>query len=413
MPKSSMKPAGSVSKTKASGKPSAAPTLYSSFLPIPVLLPSACPIPIASSSKSKTVNEVVHYLYVRPHTKSTAKAKPKPRRLGQAAVLEVDDAEDEEDQGRTLFAVNVPVDAGERDLRTIFGRWGVVESVRIGGKEVDALEQAVRGLPVEDGDDEEDTDDDSEVEEGSEDADTADQVGSGATFRGDIPVKLSKAAKRSARRKAKDALPPSVPDVTELPPLDPRSSALGLSGSHSAHITFVDAITISRVMATALKPSEAITLRKYPSESTGLEYYTALHSSLRPEMSSVKAFADSSMARFDHLHSLLLSSRAKAQGAGALVDEDGFTVVVRSGKYGRAGGRGDGMGKMGVGVAGRGFHKKDAERKKGKGVMELEGFYKFQRMDKKRQELADLRSKFESDKAKVEELKKTRRFKPY
>lgn len=90
------------------------------------------------------------------------------------------------------------------------------------------------------------------------------------------------------------------------------------------------------------------------------------------------------MARFDHLHSLLLSSRAKEQGAGALVDEDGFTVVVRSGKYGRAGARGDGFGKGGVGVATRGFEKKK-QGKGGKGSQALPNFYKFQTLDRKRQ----------------------------
>jgi ribosomal RNA-processing protein 7 len=96
------------------------------------------------------------------------------------------------------------------------------------------------------------------------------------------------------------------------------------------------------------------------------------------------------MARFDHLTSLLLSSRAKAQGAGALVDEDGFTVVVRSGKSGRTGGLGDGTrkGTTSIGVASRGFAKKalgqDAA-KKGKGAQELPDFYKFQKMERKRQ----------------------------
>jgi hypothetical protein len=92
------------------------------------------------------------------------------------------------------------------------------------------------------------------------------------------------------------------------------------------------------------------------------------------------------MERYDHLHSLLLSSRARQAGAGALVDEDGFTVVIRGGRYGRTGGRGDGEGKMGVGVARRGFEKEVAAgKKKGKGAGELVDFYKFQHVDRKRQ----------------------------
>ncbi|OCF43982.1 ribosomal RNA-processing protein 7 [Kwoniella heveanensis CBS 569] len=429
-------------KAKAHAQSTSAPTstrLYSSFLPIPLVLPS--PVPIASTSSSSSssswsssTKEDKHYIYVRPHANSTnasrsAKAK---RQFGVQPSMTTDDGQSEQQrqlpENRTLFVVNLPVDSSERDLRSVFSKWGVVESIKFGGKEVDVLEQAVKGLPVEEEEDEdeddeneedEDEDEDENQEEGEEDgADAADENDpyASATFQGDIPVKLSKAQKRNIRRKGKNNLPPSVPDVIPLPPLDPRSVPIGVSGVKSAHVVFLDPVSVTRLMSSSSSPITPVSLLKnYPSEPTGLNYYTSLYKSLRPDLLSVKSFADSSMARFDHLHSLLLTSRAKAQGAGALVDEDGFTVVVRSGNYGRAGARGDalGMGSKGVGVASRGFDKKLQDKKKGKGAMELEGFYKFQRTDRKRQELADLRAKFESDKAKVEELKKSRRYKPY
>ncbi|WVF67514.1 hypothetical protein IAT40_002270 [Kwoniella sp. CBS 6097] len=404
---------------------SSSPKLYSSFLPIPLILPS--PTPVASSSSSSSSNtskEAKHYIYVRPHTNSNShstQVKRPASRFGAGSNTEGAISEDHQlPERRTLFVVNLPVDSSERDLRSVFSKWGVVESIRFGGKEVDVLEQAVKGLPVEeeeedDDSDEEDEDFDEDVNNENEDEDQADENDpyASATFQGDIPVKLSKAQKRNIRRRGKNTLPPSVPDVIPLPPLDPRSAPLGVSGIKSAHIVFLDPVSITRLMSST--PTPVSLLKNYPSEPTGLNYYTSLYKSLRPDFLSVKSFADSSMARFDHLHSLLLTSRAKAQGAGALVDEDGFTVVVRSGNYGRAGARGDalGMGSKGVGVASRGFDKKLKDKKKGKGAMELEGFYKFQRTDRKRQELADLRAKFESDKAKVEELKKSRRYKPY
>jgi ribosomal RNA-processing protein 7 len=87
------------------------------------------------------------------------------------------------------------------------------------------------------------------------------------------------------------------------------------------------------------------------------------------------------MERYDRLQSLLLTSRAKQKGAGALVDEDGFTVVVRGGRYGRTGGRGDqGTGSLGVGVAKRGMGPKELKG----GAAELTDFYKFQKVDRKR-----------------------------
>ncbi|WWC90526.1 uncharacterized protein L201_005462 [Kwoniella dendrophila CBS 6074] len=404
----------SVTKGKGSSK------LYSGFLPIPLILPSFVPMSnSSSSSSSKPVTSVKHYIYARPHTNKSSSSSSSASSSSNTSLPD----------GRTLFVTNLPVDASRQDLRTIFGKWGIVEDIKIGSNEVDVLEQAVRGLPVEDLDDEEDSDldgeDEDEVDEnqmqGEEDHEEEEEENQKAEpqFQGDgLAPKLSKNQKKSLRRKAKNALPPSVPSINQLPSLNPRSEGrFDFSGSRSCHLIYLDPISIDRLMCSSLLDS--ITLAQYGEKDLeeenpiGLEYYTKLYETCRPDLSSIKSFADSSMNRFDYLHGLLLSSRAKKQGAGALVDEDGFTVVVRSGKYGRAGSRGDGLGKGGVGVASRGFDKKLQNKKKGQGAGELKDFYKFQRNERKRQELADLRSKFESDKQKVEELKKSRRFKPY
>ncbi|WVQ79730.1 hypothetical protein IAT38_001830 [Cryptococcus sp. DSM 104549] len=397
-------PAGPASKTKKSSKASSSskssvPKLYSNFLPLPLLLPSPTPVP---SSSSKPLTQVEHFIYCRSH-----QGKFKGKSAGAGAT----DGEGELPEGRTVFVVNLPVDITERDLRTVFGKWGVVEDVRIAGKDGgDVLEGAVKGLPVEE-DEESSDDDDEEDEEEAEVEDEEEEVARAeATFKGD--GLLSKKQRKALRRK-NAALPASVPTITPLPALSPRSTPFTQSGLSSAHLIFLDPISLSRLFSSSSASTAPIPLPKYASEPTGLAYYTLRHSALRPPLSAVKAFSDSSMARFDHLHSLLLASRAREQGAGALVDEDGFTVVVRSGRYGRAGGRGDGTGNQGVGVATRGFEKKKEGKKKSLGASELPNFYKFQTMDRKRQELAELRSKFEQDKAKVEELKKSRRYKPY
>ena len=216
-------------------------------------------------------------------------------------------------------------------------------------------------------------------------------LAAGAKFIGDATLSRR-------QRKRLNKLPSSVPIITPLPSLDPRSAAnpnsLGdayhPSGARCAHIVYLDSSPLSALL-TPTSPHSIIPIKPDPSVPTGLPYYLALHASLRPSLAAVRAFADTSMARFDHLSSLLLSSRAKAQGAGALVDEDGFTVVVRSGKGGRTGGLGDGTrkGTTSVGVASRGFGKKvkggEVEVKKGKGAQELPDFYKFQQMERKRQ----------------------------
>ncbi|OWZ52705.1 ribosomal RNA-processing protein 7 [Cryptococcus neoformans 125.91] len=396
MPKTVSGPSTKTSKSKLSQK--GAPKLYSNFLPLPILIPT--PIPIPSSSSSRPINETKHYLYCRAH-------KPKASTGASASASKAKETEEGLPEGRTVFVVNLPVDVTDRELRTVFGKYGVVEDVRIGKRETgDVLEGVVRGMEVEQSDESEDDEDEDEDEDADEDEEIGDEDDDDrpeATFKGDL---LTKKQRRALRRRN---LPTSIPEIDPLPTLCPRSTPYLQSGLSSAHIIFLDPISVSRLLSSTPEP---VSLPKYgKGEPTGLAYYTALYKSLRPSVSAIKSFADTSMARFDHLHSLLLSSRAKEQGAGALVDEDGFTVVVRSGKYGRAGARGDGFGKGGVGVATRGFEKKKG--KGGKGSQALPDFYKFQALDRKRQDLAELRQKFEHDKARVEELKKSRRYKPY
>lgn len=378
MPKQ-VKPKGRLSNTKAGpskpfskaapipsiNKPKTQTKLYSSFLPIPLSIPSAVPIP---SSSSKPIIKVTHHIYARPHT-----AKPN------------DDSDLPSD--RTIFVANLPVDMGERSLRGVFTKWGVVERVVMGGKsEGDALERSVRGLDA----DEDDDEDDEEADEGGEgkvDEDGWTTVGpsrSDPKFLGDPTLSM-----RKKRRLNK--LPKSIPEVTPLPDLNPRSDAYGPSGARTAHIIYLESVCVGRVMSYSGAPISFSPSSDTESNPSGLPYYLALHSSLRPSLASVKVYSDTSMSRFDHLHSLLLSSRAKQSGAGALVDEDGFTVVVRSGNHSRTGGIADRMGRNvgSVGIAGKGFGKEGFSggkaKKSGRGTAELQDFYKFQKVDRKRQ----------------------------
>ncbi len=355
MPKGSKRASTSTAGLSTSKAP---PKLYSSFLPLPFLLPS--PVPIHFAASSKPLTHVTHHIYIRPH---------------RAKYSELSIKDDSAD-GRTIFAVNLPVDMTERDLRVQFGRWGVIESIALGGSSTgrNTLQDAVRGLPL---------DSDSE----DEDNEAPEATGTDPAIPGAEPRFLGTrepALPRTKRPRRRPRLPPSVPETIALPPTDPRQTPYRASGGWSAHITFLDAFSVTRAMSFS---GNAIKVDKYgddPTNPTGLEYYRRLHTSLRPSLGSVKEHADSAMARHDHLHSLLLSSRAKKQGAGALVDEDGFTVVVRSGRYGRTGG----SGVLGVGVTRKPVQavKEDGgKKKKGVGAGELTDFYRFQKVDRKRQ----------------------------
>jgi len=351
MPKATKDASKKATKAKASktsgSKPKTAPAkLYSNFVPLPVTLPS--PVPIASSSKSSAATSATHYLYIRAHKSSPAN----------------------DDDERTLFVANLPADADSHALRTLFGRFGVVESVeltRAGGGDV--LEAAVRGLPV---DEDSDSEDDEEEGEGEgEDTNSGENdERAEPTFMGTAAPKLP----RSQRKRRKpNTLPPSVPEVTALPAVP---SAPGVSGFLSCRIVFVDAVSVPRALAYT-GPALLLDLAPF-----GLSFFEEQYAALRPPAALVREHADTAMARYDHLHSLLLASRAKAQGAGALVDEDGFTVVVRGGRYGRTAGRGGDPGGAGVAVASRNVKVDTGKKKKGSGP--LENFYKFQLMDRKR-----------------------------
>jgi ribosomal RNA-processing protein 7 len=104
----------------------------------------------------------------------------------------------------------------------------------------------------------------------------------------------------------------------------------------------------------------------------------------------VRAHADSAIARFDFDlagRKAALRREDKYKKGEAVVDEDGFTLVVRGGAYGQAVGGG-------VGVASRKFmdeyakdiHEKEgrSKRKRQKEGKEKEAFYAFQIHEKKR-----------------------------
>lgn len=91
-------------------------------------------------------------------------------------------------------------------------------------------------------------------------------------------------------------------------------------------------------------------------------------------------------------------AREKLEMAKDVVDEDGFTVVSK--KRGRRGAF-DGE-----------IHVKTTTRvKKAKETQNDDSFYTFKAQEKKQKQLMELRKKFESDKAKVKEMREKRKFK--
>ncbi|KAF4619834.1 hypothetical protein D9613_004817 [Agrocybe pediades] len=331
------------------------PTQISGFQVLPVLYKSSS---AASSSKSKSSSSTTHYLYARAHAASSNSKSQLP-------------------EGRTLFLVNLPPDTTERELVLFFKNSGTVEKV--------IFDFEVQELTT--GGDDTDTEDEDEDEEMN-----VDEPSQGQHKRG---------------RKEKK---PAAPTVTSLPSTPLRK--LRKTGS-SAYVIFLDASSLEK----ALSQSSSSKARPWPSseEPIGLTHYLSLYNSLRPPLSAVREFADTSMALFEYIQAKNRLKKGKYNKGEAIVDEDGFTLVTRGGAYGKTLGGGVAVASKnfqrsgGKGGAGSGRHRK----KKEKGEDGKDGFYAFQRAEKQRSGLLELKRKWEEDKAKVEKLKASRRFKPY
>lgn len=431
--------------------------LYNGFRPVPIRVQDRDAISKKAAAKGKgkatdTVSSATHYLWIRQHR--APKNGPTPESEALPA-------------NRTLFVANLPVDTTERDVRLMFGTYGGIDRVefKVGeigrmGREGDPwwTVEDDEEMSESDGEDEDEEEVEVEDDEGAEDPDVQE---------GDAPTDgMTKRQRRRAARKqaradpesALNALRRKAPQVVPLPPLNPRTSANGqgyLAPCSGCYVVYLDELSVTRCLELADAKGTVKTWERSPEadEPTGLGYYQRLHALLRPPLDTIKKHADTSIALFDW-HANLSSERAKR---GAITDDDGFTLVVRGGKFGRTAGKGE----KGVGVASRRFmlDSKKAVRKnvvgasaeemgrdadtsmldareglargKKRKAQQLEGFYKFQRDEERRSressacrvwkyvadwrsaDLANIRASFEADKAKVASLKAAKRFRPY
>ena len=338
-----------------------------------------------------------HILYIRAHVGSSSKNANK--------------AQWPED--RTIFMVNVPPDATERELVFLFKSCGTIEKVVF---DVDVPSQHA------------------DVESDS------DSVESDAASTSQTPARKKRKTVAGSSTAEPNAAPSSdqQPKVIPLPAVPLRT--LRRTG-HTAHIVFLDASSCTRALALASRSSKPI---QWPSSGDeeerprGLAHYIKQYESARPPLDAVRDHADSAIARFDFdlaARKAMLRRESKYKKGEALVDEDGFTLVVRGGAYGQAVGGGVSvasrkfMDEHAKGVSGKESRSKRKRHKEGK---EKAPFYAFQIHEKKRNGaylslfvsffsagslaiivLLELKRKWEQDKAGVEKLKASRKYKPY
>ncbi|KAJ3222576.1 Ribosomal RNA-processing protein 7 A [Clydaea vesicula] len=173
---------------------------------------------------------------------------------------------------------------------------------------------------------------------------------------------------------------------------------LPLSSGSSCHLTFVTEEGIEkaldmkqrlRVWSDDFKDPFNDNEEQVQPQLYGFTKYIELFKSSKPSQNILQKNVEIYLKAFDELQA---EKKLNLQAKKNLPDEDGFITVVSKSKQ-----------KM----------ETKSDNKKLKKKKELVDFYRFQMRDTKRQQLADLRTKFEQDKKKIEILKKARKFKPY
>ncbi|KAJ2580445.1 hypothetical protein GGH95_002590 [Coemansia sp. RSA 1836] len=258
---------------------------------------------------------------------------------------------------RTIYISNIPADATERDVRRVFQ--GVARVARVvfhAAVGQDAVKVAA------------------------------------ATAR--AVSELSSSGKKSEKKKSEKAKSEKAKAEDVNAPLAPL-----LTSGGSAHVVLLEDAELSAVLA--MKAG----VREWAIEnsSLGLARYMQDYSAARPAADTVRADVDAFMARFEEAQYERDRMLAQQQN---VADADGFIPVVR-----RARG-----GKNTDGTASVTAMSIDEAREAGaarKDPATFSNLYRFQARERKRDQLADLRRKFEEDKEKIARMRQARQFRPY
>ncbi|KAJ1634597.1 ribosomal RNA-processing protein 7-domain-containing protein [Pavlovales sp. CCMP2436] len=163
---------------------------------------------------------------------------------------------------------------------------------------------------------------------------------------------------------------------------------------HSVLVVFKEAASLPK----ALEPAErALSLLT--------EGVAPVADQARPEQrfaqlrdKALKAEANAFMLKFDEEQAVEKEREAQVDG---VPDADGFVTVTRASKRPRRGEEGAATGAEG--------EQPTSKKNKGEGLTD---FYHFQRHERKREHLVQLRQRFEQDKERIASMKSQRRFRP-
>ena len=268
-----------------------------------------------------------HYIYARIHEQAKTKAR------------------DTLPGGRTLFLVNVPPDATERQLSLFFNYAGTVEQVEFHGDSIaDFPEEDISTSSSEDSEVEQDVEADHDISQ---------------------PRKKGKTSKEEHKKRP--------PEVVPLPTAPLRTFR---RSGQNCHVVFLD----SSSAESALASSHIQKPRPWPLDPevpTGLSHYLAQYNAIRPPLDVIREHARTAIDLYDYQKEKD-KRKSKYKKGEAIVDEDGFTLVTRGGAYGKTLGGG-------VAVADKKFVAEVSKGKRSKKKKEKrETFYAFQVHEKRR-----------------------------
>ncbi|CEP14267.1 hypothetical protein [Parasitella parasitica] len=264
---------------------------------------------------------------------------------------------DEDIKNRTMFMLNLPADTTDRHIKKLFKGLGI-----------DQITYSDSGSSV--------TEDywKIQAEEQQQRLDTA----------------VNK--KKKKQQKKQEQIEPEIKELRRL-----------FSSGSSAHIVFTkeddltQALSMRRVEKKWAKEDESV------DQPLGFERYILAYDLSRPDAADLQQEVDSFMKKFKDDE--YQKEREKLERMNQM-DDDGFTVVVRHKKAKATDGT--------IHVASISAEAAEAQREHQlKKKKELVNFYRFQMREKKQNELVELRKRFEEDKAKIVQLRQSRKFKPY
>ncbi|KAJ1997207.1 hypothetical protein H4R26_005916, partial [Coemansia thaxteri] len=135
----------------------------------------------------------------------------------------------------------------------------------------------------------------------------------------------------------------------------------------------------------------------------GLARYMLDYGAARPDSDAVRGDVDAFMARFEEAQYERDRMLAQQQN---VADADGFIPVVRRARGGR---NSDGV----ASVAAMSVDDARAASAARKDPVTYSDLYRFQARERKRDQLADLRRRFDEDKEKIVRMRQARQFRPY